>query len=87
MPLSSLVIHLGADPTLQASACAALAANPAFSIGDPSRRLLPAALDSASEEENKACWGWLNSLPGVEFVEVLSVCFSPAAPASARTTS
>ncbi|MGE0710424.1 MAG: hypothetical protein AB7N76_10090 [Planctomycetota bacterium] len=78
MPISSLVIHLSAAPPLRARASLALAAHPAFLLGAPRARLLPAALDTRDEEENKACWRWLQEQPGVDHVEVLSVCFEAA---------
>lgn len=79
MPVSSLVLHLDPSPELRAQALAELQAHPAFLAGEPSQGLLPAALATADEAENKSCWRWLNALSGVDFVEVLSVVFPPAA--------
>lgn len=76
MPVSSLVLHLNPQAELRARALEEVAAHPAFLLGEPLERLLPAALETADEQENKACWRWLNALPGVDFVEVLSVVFA-----------
>lgn len=76
MPVSSLVLHLSAEPHLRLSVEQALAARPEFFVGPAARRLLPVALQTHDEQENKACWRWVNGLPGVDFVEVLSVVFT-----------
>ena len=80
MPVSSLVVHLSAEPELSARAVAEIRSNSAFLAGEQTQRYLPLSLATESEHENKACWRWLGSLPGVEFVEVLNVVFSPAPP-------
>jgi len=77
MPVSSIVLHLNPEQELRARAIEEIAAHPAFLVGEPTQRLLPAALETASEGENKACWRWVSDLPGVDFVEVLSVVFPP----------
>lgn len=79
MSVSALVLHLNPDSELRALAVSEVAAHPAFLVGEPTQRLLPAALETADERENKSCWRWLNALPGVDFVEVLSVVFPPPA--------
>jgi hypothetical protein len=78
MPVSSLVLCLSTDPALRHGALRSLEAHPRFSQGGVSGRLVPIALDTPSEAENKRCWRWLNELVGVDFIEVLSVCFTPA---------
>ena len=82
MPVSSLVLHLSPDAELRAQALEQLAVHPAVMVGESAQRLLAAALDTASEDENKSCWRWLNALPGVDFVEVLSVVFATEASSS-----
>lgn len=88
MPVSSLVLHLSPDHDRRQRALRELEAHPAFLIGAPVARLLPAALETEDEALNKECWGWLSALPGVDFVEVLSVVFplEPAASAQPGST-
>ncbi|HBP23570.1 MAG TPA: hypothetical protein DEA08_38050 [Planctomycetes bacterium] len=80
MPVSSLVVHLSAEAELSARALADIRTHAAFLAGEQTQLYLPLSLVTESERENKACWRWLSSLPGVEFVEVLNVVFSPAPP-------
>jgi hypothetical protein len=79
MPVSSLVLHLNPDPELRARAVSEIEAHSAFLLGEPTQRLLPAALQTEDEGQNKSCWRWLSALPGVDFVEVLSVVFPQTA--------
>lgn len=85
MPVSSLVLHLSPDSELRSDALEAIQGHPAFLIGETSALLLPAALKTEDEGQNKDCWRWLNALPGVDFVEVLSVVFPTESPAQEQS--
>jgi hypothetical protein len=79
MPISAIVITLGADPCSRQQALAAIAAHPRLSVADLQRNQLPAVVETDTFGEGIAIVReWLPALEGVEFVHVVSVDFSDA---------
>jgi hypothetical protein len=75
MITSGLVLTLNADAALAEQAVASLHARPEFTPGERNDRWLPVALEAADDDASRAAHDWLNSLPGVEFVDVVAVNF------------
>lgn len=87
MITSGLVLTLNADAALAQQAVASLRTRPEFTAGERNGRWLPVALEVADDDASRAAHDWLNSLPGVEFVDVVSVDFSDDNEAPASATS
>ena len=77
MPISGLVITLSADPGQAARALSLLAAHPAVLPGERTGRWLPVAVESGNDAESRALHEWVQTLPGVEFVDVVYVNYEP----------
>ena len=77
MITSGLVITLSSDATLAAQAIAKLGARPEFTLGERNDRWLPMAMEARDDVESRERHDWLHALPGVEFVDVVSVNFEP----------
>jgi hypothetical protein len=77
MSISGLIVTLRDDPRLMRQALDAIAARPEFTPGKLSGRWLPLVLEASDDEACRASHDWLNSLPGVDLVEVVHVEFEP----------
>ena len=77
MPTSGLIITLQPEPATQAVAVARLRTRPELTLGELSQRWLPAALETCDGAEFREIHDWLMALPGVAFVDVVSVNFEP----------
>lgn len=75
MPTSGLIITLQPEPATQANVLARLRARPELTLGELSQRWLPAALETHDDAESREVHDWLMALPGVAFVDVVSVNF------------
>lgn len=79
MPISGLLLTLSADPTLAAGVAPALAGRDDVTVGTARERWLPLALEAPDDGGCRLAHDWLRALPGVEFVDVVSVHFDDAA--------
>jgi hypothetical protein len=75
MITSGLVLTLNADAALAEQAMTSLHTRPEFTSGERNDRWLPVALEAADDAASRAAHDWLNSLPGVDFVDVVHVNF------------
>lgn len=75
MITSGLVLTLNAEAALAEQAVASLRTRPEFTVGERNDRWLPVALEAADDAASRAAHDWLNSLPGVDFVDVVAVNF------------
>jgi hypothetical protein len=75
MITSGLVITLSADATLAAQAVASVGARFEFTADECQDRWLPVAMEARDDAESRALHDWLQALPGVEYVDVVSVNF------------
>ncbi|MEQ2007798.1 MAG: hypothetical protein ABMA26_13460 [Limisphaerales bacterium] len=75
MPTSGLIITLQPDAVTQAGVVARLAMRTELTLGAVSDRWLPAALETRDDAESREVHDWLLALPGVAFVDVVSVNF------------
>ena len=75
MITSGLVITLSADAALSAQAVATLSARSGFTPGERQDRWLPVAMEARDDAESRDLHDWLQALPGVEYVDVVSVNF------------
>ena len=75
MPVSGLVVTLSNDPDRGAEAINAIDAEPSLEIGTTVSQRMAVVMDTQSSEADKALWNWLQSLPGVVFVDVAMVGF------------
>jgi hypothetical protein len=90
MITSGLVLTLNADAALAEQAVASLRARPEFTPGERNDRWLPVALEARDESARRDLHDWIETLPGVDFVDVVYVNFSdddeaPASPTSKVT--
>lgn len=77
MPTSGLIITLQPGSATQADAVGRLRARPELTLGEVSDRWLPVALETRDDAESREVYDWLMALPGVAFVDVVSVNFEP----------
>ena len=75
MITSGLVLTLSSDATLAAQAVARLTARPELTPGERNDRWVPVAMEARDDEASRDLHDWLHALPGVEFVDVVSVNF------------
>lgn len=66
--LSSLVVTLSDEPETAASTISTIAAHESVSVAPPEGRYLPLTIESA---DARVIHHWLESLPGVRFVDVV----------------
>ena len=75
MPISGLLITLSADEAIRSSTRDLVAKRPELTVGTPNDRWLPVALEARDDEHSREVHDWLHALPGVEYVDVVSVNF------------
>ena len=75
MITSGLVITLSTDAALAAQAIAQVSARHEFTPGARNDRWLPAAMEACDDAASRDLHDWLHALPGVEYVDVVSVNF------------
>lgn len=75
MPISGLIITLQAEPATHGSVVARLRTRHELTLGELTDRWLPAALETNDDAESREIHDWLMALPGVAFVDVVSVNF------------
>ena len=78
MITSGLVITLSPDAALAAQAIAKVSARPEFMPGARNDRWLPVAMEAHDDAESRDLHDWLHALPGVAYVDVVSVNFEDA---------
>ena len=78
MLTSGLVVTLSSNPAKAAEAMAALQRRPEFTFGDRNDRWLPLVMETCSHAESRELHDWVQTLPGVEFVDVAYVNFDGA---------
>lgn len=75
MPVSGLVITLKGGAGERRATIDTIAGNDAFTVGKRTGRWLPIAMEAIDDGESRQLHDWLMSLPGVAFVDVVSVNF------------
>ncbi len=75
MITSGLVITLSTNPAFAAQAIAKVSARSEFMPGVGNDRWLPVAMEAHDDTESRDLHDWLHALPGVEYVDVVSVNF------------
>jgi hypothetical protein len=75
MITSGIVITLNADAALARQAQTTLQARPGLTLGELNARWLPVALEAADVGASRDLHDWLNTVPGVDFVDVVEVNF------------
>jgi len=75
MPVSGLVLSLRDEPQLRAETLAVMGGDSRITVGVCEGNRLAIVLDTCSSEEDQRLWAWLESLPGVLFVEVAFIGF------------
>jgi hypothetical protein len=73
MPVSGLVVTLCSER--QETALDAIRSHAAFSPGRLCGQWLPVAMEARDDAESRSLHDWLQSLPGVSFVDVVAVNF------------
>ena len=87
MIISGLLLTLSEDAPLADRAEAALRARPEFTLAERSQRWLPVAIEVENVRASRDLHDWLNTLPGVEFVDVVQVNFEEEMPPEGRARS
>lgn len=75
MPIAGLVITLSNDGLTAREAEKELLQIPALTLGPASGTRIAGVLDTPDETDTQRNWEWLNSLPGVEHVDVVYVAW------------
>ena len=78
MITSALLITLSPDPALAVEARQALQARPELTLGECNLRWLPVAAEAATPRSSLDLHDWIQSVPGVEFVDVIQVNYLDA---------
>ena len=73
MAVSGLVIVLADDASARSDAVRSIEAHPSLDVGPLHDRRLAVVMETASGDADQAVWEFLNSLPGVELVELVFV--------------
>jgi hypothetical protein len=76
MITSGIVITLNADTELARQVQATLQARPELTLGERNARWLPVALEVADVGASRDFHDWLNTVPGVDFADVVEVNFT-----------
>ncbi|MBM3840496.1 MAG: hypothetical protein FJ398_21540 [Verrucomicrobia bacterium] len=84
MITSGLVITLSSDPALADQAVAEMRTRPELTAGERHVRWLPLAMEARDDAHSRELHDWLRTLPGVEFVDVVSVNFNDEDPSPAH---
>lgn len=85
MPVSGLVLILSEDESTHAATLQAIGNDPRVEVGPRQGRRLAVVVDTDSSEQDKEVWNRLQSLAGVDLVELTFVGFEPAAAHSEST--
>ncbi len=75
MITSALLITLSSDPALAAEGRQALQARPELTLGECNLRWLPVAAEAETPRSSLDLHDWIQSVPGVEFIDVIQVNF------------
>ncbi|MGE3311950.1 MAG: hypothetical protein AB7O66_18445 [Limisphaerales bacterium] len=73
--VGGLLLRPSRDPRLRASALATVAGHPSMTLGDPVGDWWPLALEAENASDGRDLHAWLTTVPGVDWVEVVSVGF------------
>ena len=79
MPVSGLAITLNSDSRSAKAAIDALDAHESIDIGQQHGHKLPIVTDTDSSRDDKQLMSWINSLPGVSFVDITFIAFDEKA--------
>ncbi len=75
MPINGLMVTLSCDSALAADACERIATRPDLERGERQDRWLALVTDTADDREAREVHRWLESLHGVDQVDVILVGF------------
>jgi len=75
MPVNGLLLTLTSDPALAETARQTISAHPGATLGEPQDRWQPLAVDTPDVKAAHEFHEWLESLSGVEQVDVIYVGF------------
>ena len=75
MPISGLILTLADQPQEAEQALRDLAGDKRFELGPRTGQRQPVTLATQDSAEDKDCWHWLQSHPGIGFVDVACVFF------------
>lgn len=76
MPISGLAITLSAEPAARQAAVDALRNHPAITLGEFDSYRLPIVVETATSDDDREVWRWLQELHGVLVVDVACVHFT-----------
>jgi hypothetical protein len=84
MPISGLLLTLNENPYTRTETILALRSHSRIETGQCVERWLPIAVDAEDDDESRQLHDWISVLPGVEFVDVVSVHFDEENVATAK---
>ena len=84
MPIAGLSLTLNQDKALVSDSVAALSKRPEIFLGKWQSQYMAAVIDTPNSRDSRDLHRWIESLPGVDFVDVVYVGFDEEAPASAN---
>lgn len=76
MPINGLMVTLSADPVSASAAQEAMRLRVGLECGERHERWLPLVTEAQDDREAREMHGWLESLPGVDQVDVILVGFN-----------
>lgn len=80
MPIAGLALTLSDSTPLVEDAIAALEAHPAVTVGEKVDRWLSVVLDTPGVKQSRDLHEWVESVEGVEYVDVVYVGFDDPEP-------
>lgn len=76
--IGGLLLRLSDDTLRRGGAIAELSRHPAITCGELRGHWLPVAISAVDERASRDLHHWLATIPGIDWVEVVSVFYSPA---------
>jgi len=83
MPVAGLTVTLNEDEALASAAVGEMFAKDEILLGEVDGRYLAAVMDTPNSRASRKLHGWIEALPGVDFVDVVYVGFDEDAGAAA----
>ncbi len=80
MPVAGLTITLAADEALASNAITEMSSQHEIVLGRVDGRYMAAVMDTPSPSRSRDLHGWIESLAGVDYLDVVYVGFDPDPP-------
>lgn len=87
MPVAGLTLTFNENEALASRAVGELFKHASIELGEMNGRYIAAVMDTETSHESRDLHRWIESLPGIDFVDVVYVGFDEEAPIPATALS